>query len=674
MLTIKDNPNIEMTILSDYEADKAARSDWERNFQMWTRQYDGVLASKTFPFENSSNLHIPLISWTVDALHSRLMNPLFSTDEIVNVRAQPDGQSQSADSAKAVGQFANWQAREQLDLFNVLDEVTPRTILYGTWFVKPRPTRRYAKTAKGFEEVYNGPELCSVSPWDVLLPGDCPKLEKAEHIIQRVWLTLNDLVMREAQGIYFHVSENMEKIRATAKAREQDELQVTKIQTGGTQLGRRNWLEAFECYYQYDLDGDGFAEEWIFTVLKDSRLLIRASELYTVYPSGQRPWVQFRYKQAMRGPYGRGIGQELDDIASEVNAIFNQMTDAGTLSLAPITKSQLGSSAAAQIEKSGGIFPGMHIQTENPLTDVVMESLTPNVTFGIQDVQLLLGFAERVSAISDVQLGRSPDRPNQPRTYGQSAMMQESGSEILQTIGNRYKDSISQVFRQVHWLNQSYLPWVSFYRVTGLDGRSVFGQVSASELQGKYDFSLVAVSPARNKMLDRAQKMQAVQFVLPLLDRARVDPGVFRIVKLVWETFDLNRLEEVVQLGDDPVNREHVAMLRGQQVSATPYDDHMRHVGLHYNFAREAEQSQRPDIAALAESHIQQHVQMMGEVRGQMAGRSQMVGQKGQTNLSAQRTPGQEMAATNPISAMGYSIGGGQGQFSSGNKKQSGGQ
>ncbi|MBI2174679.1 MAG: hypothetical protein HYU33_05745 [Candidatus Omnitrophica bacterium] len=126
MLTIKDNPNIEMTILSDYEADKAARSDWERNFQMWTRQYDGVLASKTFPFENSSNLHIPLISWTVDALHSRLMNPLFSTDEIVNVRAQPDGQSQSADSAKAVGQFANWQAREQLDLFNVLDEVTPR--------------------------------------------------------------------------------------------------------------------------------------------------------------------------------------------------------------------------------------------------------------------------------------------------------------------------------------------------------------------------------------------------------------------------------------------------------------------------------------------------------------------------------------------------------------------
>lgn len=645
MLSRADAPDLVSRILQDYEADRGDRAQFEGAFRRWTRMYDNVVESKSFPFQDASNLNIPVISWTITALQSRLQNPLFATDGLTIVKPKPEGWSTGAvDRAKVVEQYLNWRFANRLNFFDVMDEATPKSILYGTWFVKIRP-----RTDKAGQ--YVGPEFVSASPMDVVLPNDCTDIWTAEHVIHRCWRTIDELLWLERQGVYDGVAANLEALRANLKHREEDRwgsslLQDTRID-GGSQMGRRIWLEVLECNYRYDSNDDGLTEEWLFTVAKGARIMIRQVPLRNIYPSERRPWEQFIYKRAMRGPYGKGLAQELEDLNVEINAIFNQMTDAGTLSLAPVIVVRSQSGAAAQLRKEGRIFPGMIIETEDPERDVRVMSINPSVSFGITDVQFLLGFSEKLSAISDVQLGRAPDRPGLPRTYGQQLLLQEGGNESIALIGKRYAQTVTKLIEQVFLLDKAYMPSISFFRTTGAYKDDILGVLSAEDVAGDYDFELRPQTPARNKMLDRQQKLQALQFLLPMIDRARVDPGVYRIVKLVWETFDLQSLEEIIQFGDDPVKAEHVAILQGRPVQPSPYDDPGRHIGMHLRFAKEAEAEGRQDIQMVTQQHIQDSLAMY----------QQRAPANGRQPRQPAATVGEQFAAENPISRMGNIIG-----------------
>jgi hypothetical protein len=526
---------------------------------------------------------------------------------------------------------------------------------------------RDIKTAEGWERLYQGPEVLPVSSQDILLPADSPSLDEAEHVIQRNWLTINDLLGRERRGIYRGISERMDEIKAGTRYRETEPL--GQLNVGDTKIdmsahsGRKIWIETLECYYQYDMDGDGHAEEWIFTVLKQPRLLVRAVELWQVYPSGQRPFTQFMYKKALKGPYGKGVGQELEDINVEANTILNQMTDVGTISMAGPVMSRAGSLAEEKLNQEEGWYPAMHIPTENPLEDVVFPVLRPHIAFGTQDLDYWLGFGEKMSGVGDVQLGRNPRGGALPRTYGQQLLIQQEGGENLQSVGARFRNSWAQVVDQVHNLNKTYLPEMVFFRVSGERGDDILQFISREDMNGKYDFSIKPVSPARNKQAEQAQKVQAIQFIMPLLDRARVDPGVYKMVKLVWETFGMNKLEEIIGIDDDPVKHEHVAMLQGRRVVATPFDDHQRHMALHFQFAQEALEQGYPGAALAAQSHMQEHVQVSGIGVPQQGG-----GQQARPGDS----PGRELQRNNDVSQQGSTLGGGQGQFVGGRNPLSG--
>lgn len=651
MLSRRTHPNITTLVLDDYEADRGNRGDFEANFRKWTRMYDQVIQSKSFPFQDASNISIPLIAWTVDALHSRLINPLFMKPDWIDVKPSPSDWFGGLDRAKSLEQFLNWQFQNSLDFFSVMDETLARSWLYGSWFVKVHPLfrdiqRRSPDGTTRFETAYRGPWLTPVSPMDLLLPSDVSKLSDADHVIHRAWLSIPELLDRERKGFYFDVAGNVERLRSSTKFRDQEPL--GSISLGDTKvdfqavMGRRVWLEVLESYYRYDFDDDGFPEEWIFTVVKDARLLVRATPLIDVYPSGERPWVQFHYKRSMRGPYGKGLGQELDDLNIEANTIINQLTDAGTIAMAPPVLTRIGSGAEAKLAREDGIYPGIHIPTDNPESDLFMPSMAVSTSFGMQDLQLLFGFAERLSGITDFELGRQPNRSSMPRTYGQQLLMQESSGEAMKTVALRLFDSLSLLIKQVHWLNQIYLPPMNYFRVTGQDARETLGAISVEDMVGQFDFSIKPVTPARNKTIELQQRLQAVQFVLPLLDRARVDPAYFKLVKMVWEAFGQSRLEEVIGEGEDPIKLEHVAMLQNRRVVASPYDDAMRHVGMHFQFAKEAEGQEMQDVAMMAYSHIKEHMAVAQQRQG---------GSKGAS--SAPETPGKMMQRGNAISPVG---------------------
>jgi hypothetical protein len=63
-----------------------ARQEWQSNLEQWYHQYKGVVEPKNFPWDNCSNLHIPISAIIVDTLTARMINPIFGIQPFVTAR------------------------------------------------------------------------------------------------------------------------------------------------------------------------------------------------------------------------------------------------------------------------------------------------------------------------------------------------------------------------------------------------------------------------------------------------------------------------------------------------------------------------------------------------------------------------------------------------------------
>jgi hypothetical protein len=84
---IKEPEKVLADIIAKYNADLDDRSDWaERRIQR-TAKYRGWRETKTFPWENSSNAHLPIIMTDVQRTEDTLHNAVLSVRPVMNAKA-----------------------------------------------------------------------------------------------------------------------------------------------------------------------------------------------------------------------------------------------------------------------------------------------------------------------------------------------------------------------------------------------------------------------------------------------------------------------------------------------------------------------------------------------------------------------------------------------------------
>lgn len=104
--------------LRDYTAAIQDREEWESNLKIWDDQYYGNLPQKDFPWEGSSNLHVPLTMLGVETLKPRLIESVLGEFPPVLVQAveQADEELRSR-----VELFFNWQIQTEV----LIDRTVP---------------------------------------------------------------------------------------------------------------------------------------------------------------------------------------------------------------------------------------------------------------------------------------------------------------------------------------------------------------------------------------------------------------------------------------------------------------------------------------------------------------------------------------------------------------------
>lgn len=592
---------------------RARQEKFARNYEAMRRRV-GQPGSK-------SNFSVPLIKWQVLALLAKVVDGLFGDDaEISSMAVEPN----DLENAEAVGNYLTWL------LFNAMDSKEPltvgalRAILNGrSHFFVPYVRQEY-DTPDSIECDYEGPKLCSLNPDDLVVPGeDAHCVDDFTWVLRKYWTTPDEIVAL-AGKIYFDEWAKPEKFRklyeiAQDKTRREiwayggDE---TKTEQDRAESVERNWnhsagegILVWEWYGKYRLpkrtragnfrDG-GDLDDFTNREIRTTDIVVRCfPQLDKHGIAGIQSLVEMYPKMRKRRPFGEitlnrdgsywppSLPEQLEDIEAELSVSENLLIDGGEIATHPLIfarPSMLATMQAIRYE------PGMVIPSDQP-SDVNVVNVNPNMTYALAHQQNLIGFAERVTGINDMNSGRQSDRPNAPRTARQTIAYLDQGNTRLNLSMTNIRDGLRKLIKYIWELDCQYAPPTKFFRITGKSGAGVldrqqFGKMTPKERAGRYDFDIKFATSSHSKEAKKAAltEFAGIALATPLMQQNL--EGQWHLLNEysnIFNFFDFGRMVPRPPALPQPMHPddEWQKMIQGEEVEVHPNDDHKLHINVH---------------------------------------------------------------------------------------------
>ena len=435
-------------ICEKVEEDEQSRREWVESQADWLKLASQVKETKSYPWENASNVKYPLMTVACMQFHARALPSLIPNDRPVMAKVVGD----DPDNAKArrgerVSKYMSFQVLEQMDEW--LDELD-RLLL-----VLPVIGLAYKKT-------YFDEQLGRLKS-DLLLPSECiinyhaTDYDRA-RMTHKMFMDSNQIVELQRGEIFRDVDLNEPQ---------DQKMNETRDETLGFTQGnsRDNPYEILEVHDWWDLDEDGYKEPYVITVEKDSRKILRivprwGSEESVAYTDdgqiakiiAENYFTAFKFiPDPNSSVYGLGFGTLLGPTNHAVNTLINQLIDAGTLSV--MQSGFIGRGAGL---KAGATrFRPGEWKIVNSRGDDLSKSIVPmpvrdpsSTLFSL--LQLLITSGERISAVSDIMVGENPGQ-NQPATTTMTVL--EQGLKVFTGIYKRIHRSLSKEFKLMYAMN-----------------------------------------------------------------------------------------------------------------------------------------------------------------------------------------------------------------------------
>jgi hypothetical protein len=607
-----------------WDEDNQDRNEWLANLPKWLDAYQGRPQPKKVPFTGASNLMVPITATTVDAIHPRIMAALFKPRPICTFKAQ---EPSDMDLARKYETFLDYVCREECNLFPVTDRITLNMLIYGVQVVKtswaleikqlrvkhefPLDTdpaqaiqailqgeqayadaiervtdEAYEVTMKGRkvtlevartpsqliiftdrEEVeYDGVAVDLIQAEDIAFNSDCPyDLQKADHIIERYFLTLDQIKRHVKIGQFEATKDELQALETletdiAAKDTTGDVKDYRESITGARETNREgspyDKIELYDAYVRYDLDDDGYDECLLVTIPVDKPdLYLRIHRLEDVYAHGKFPFTLFYYNPIGKTVWAQGIPQMVDGLQTEINIIHNQRNDAGMINNTPFGWYVPG---AGMPKERMTIQPGFL----NPVGDVNqirMHQPGNYHAWAFQEEQMLFTLLERRTKVSDITIGRVGEVQGAARTAtGVQALSAQQATGFDITI-RRVQEPWKDLLRQIMALYQEYMPDDRFVRITGSYGEPDY-VVTRSELGRKMDMIFTGNSLNTDREVERNTTTFLAQSVMSPaalgfnLQTKVMDPqSIAEWYRYLFGVFDIPNLDRMIKIPEIPV-------------------------------------------------------------------------------------------------------------------------
>lgn len=495
----------------------------ETKLPAWRRMYEGrpLEASRNFPFQNASNLVVPLIGIHSDTLQARVMAAIWKVRPVFPVklygRYDVQAQEQIDNIKEAWEEFLIFNSMEpdELDLYRVEEEWVGEIARYGTSTVKicneDRFIDSWVPSGDGSgqgdvvsENVYSGPKPQKLAFEDFYIPVDIAKPEDADIKVHRVRLKKWQLMDRRYRGVYEPAA--VDKIinspdRTSASYVVNQRLSDQGLHT--TAMDFAEW-DVYECWLPYRAPNQKLAPKIIVWYHLASNTILRA--IYDFYPD--QPFVTGRLLYRDDSVYGYGMCEIIGDLQEEISTIHNQRRDNMTVANTRVWRV----SPLSKLNEGYEIYPSAMLPAEKDEIEPMMPGEVSEIT--ITEEQLTLELAERRTGVSPPMQGYGA------ATQGKRGVYSAAGTMSLLQEGNRRTDLTISDMRYAHLRIGRILS--RQYAYLGLDERKLafFGNqaediMRAAELvkTGKLGLAVTSSSASVNKEIEKQNDMMLVQLM-----------------------------------------------------------------------------------------------------------------------------------------------------------------
>jgi hypothetical protein len=371
------------------------------------------------------------------------------------------------------------------------------------------------------EEVIEGPHIDMVDPIDLIVPvKGGHQIDELPYAKQRLWMTEDDLrIKAKLNRFYPDVVEKLllsgahkgDQPTTDSQAYRAGQDATEGVEGQGPSNAKQFEYEVLEDYRRQDIDGDGFDEEIIVWVAVDCPDDILGWDyLDNVYSHGRRPLRVGRYFPIPFRFYGLPVAEVIRGIQDEINTIHQQRVDYGTIQNMPFGFKK---ASATMPPISQALRPGVFIDVDNPKQDIEIPKWQGTASWGQSEEAVLQQTLERLLGISDLSMGRQPNRVGATRTAkGTQTLLGESGLRFKIAL-QEFQRFWAGIFSDILALDQEYLPAGKEFRVTG-KRPTVVRLKDRTEIQGRFDLRIASSAESMNRGQVREDATVVVQAIM----------------------------------------------------------------------------------------------------------------------------------------------------------------
>lgn len=651
-------------VLDDFDKAKADRqkrdygitSKGEKlNFDDWFKRlkdmYNGDRIPKTIPWKFCSNRSLRIATSVLDLLHARLF-PAVWNEDLTRWRA---GNFVDVPKAERISKFMDWWIR----VHNPLRPFYDKWVKYTTGF------------GDALTETYwDVEELTTNETVDVPMTGEdgvpltntdgTPAVQKQVKV-NRVEKTLSRTIQKDnvylfenardiqrdpviiKETILFKDLEDLEKRGACLNTQELAKHIIVPEPAGNIDEDKKERLkkiklrnmpvEVIREYLHYDIDGTGINESIKVMVASEHRVYLGGVRMRDITKSGRRPLDFTKYDSYLDRPDdldGEGVLTKVRELAEEIDAIFNQITDANTLSvLRPFFYDPSGDIDAPALQ----LGPNSGIPVTDPQKNVYFPDMQTRVEALINAIKLVLEFIERLTAASSYVMGKESEQAGGSGTATRTNAIVQAADIRFSLPSERLRFGASRILQQHLDLIQLNIPPGMEEKVLGEKGEKIFqnGEITDEGISGEYYCFLLADPSMGSKETERnmLSQLYAVLIQNPIV---MSDPAkIYAVTSDTLKAYGRDEGQIQKWLGPPPLpdditdpEDENTLMLQGDFERVTPQltENHLLHIMKHSELMQSPSFQEISQTApALSEQvmqynqqHIQQHMQMMQQM------------------------------------------------------------
>lgn len=579
--------------------DKQAREERDKQYEEGLRRTGlGHDAPGGASFMGASRVVHPIMAETCIDFSARAIKELFPPDGPVKTKITGEITDEKVAKAERKRDFMNWQITEQIEEYRDEQEQTlTQTPLGGSQYMKIWRDDTKKRSCVEFLPIDN-----------VYLPFAAGNFYTASRVTEVNDITQEEFEVRVSAGIYRDISiyRASQEPEQTKPEKANDKIEGKKSQDENIDGVRR----VFHIYTWIELEGDKFSKgERAPYILMVDELTSEVVGLYRNWEDGDATmtkldWiVEFKFIP-WRGAYAIGLPHLIGGISAALTGSLRALLDSAHINTNP-----------TMLKLKGGKVSGQSIVVEP--TQVTEIEAAP----GIDDIRKvampmpfnqpspvlfqLLGWLTNAAkgVVTTAEEKIADVTSNSP--VGTTQALIEQGAAVFSSIHARLHSSQARVFKILARLNRWYLDE---------DNIEMAHELGVSSEDFAKNDDIVPVSDPH--IFAETQRYAQVQ---ALAARAQANPDLYNRLAVEKRILKQIKIPDINEILPDPAEvkqmnpaLENVAMSLGKPVGAFPGQDHLAHIQVHLDYAKDPMYGSNPIIApvyvpAMLE-HLKQHL------------------------------------------------------------------